>query len=49
MRASAASITEAISTASTTVTELVTGLVSRMLFSQVGRIGPSRLVPVMRM
>lgn len=46
--ATAASITELISTASTTVTEPCTGVVSRMLRSQLGRIGPSRLVPVMR-
>src|SRR3954447_19054776 len=49
VRASIASITEAISTASTTVTELRIGAVSRMLFSQPGRIGSRRLVPVIRM
>ena len=49
VNARTASITEVISTASTTVTELRTGVASRMLFSQVGRTGSRRLVPVMRM
>ncbi len=41
-------MTDPISTASTTVTLLAVPPVSRMLFSQAGRIGASRLVPVMR-
>ena len=49
VRARAASKTEPISTASTTVTVVAAvGAVSRMLFSQVGRIGARRLVPVIR-
>ena len=39
-------MTEPIRTASTTVVVPACGEVSRMLFSQVGRIGSSRLVPV---
>ena len=48
-KATAASRTEPISTASTTVVVPTGGEVSRMLFSQVGRIGARRLVPVISM
>jgi hypothetical protein len=47
-RARAARITEDIITTSTTVTELWIGPVSRMLFSQLGRVWTRRLEPVTR-
>ena len=46
LRARAASRTEPIRTASTTVVVPVGGAVSRMLRIQEGRIGARRLVPV---
>lgn len=48
IRATAASITEDIITASTTVTELRTGAASRMLLSHPGREATRRLLPVIR-
>ena len=48
MKTATARMTEPISTASTTVVVPIGALVSRMLFIQVGRIGASRLVPVIR-